>query len=317
MSLFNLDQSKETIWAMKYRPERIVDCVLPKANKAQFLGMLESGKIPNLLLSSTAPGSGKTTVALSLCKQLGYDVLFLNASLDNSIDDIRNTIIGFCSSVSLDSNPKCVLLDESDAMSQAGQAALRGVMEQFSNVSFILTCNYAQKLIEPIRSRCAHIEFKINDDERKELLKEYLKRVFFILTAEGVEFDKKAVIEFVQRYFPDFRKVLNELQRYSATGSIDLGVLSTTADSKVDGLIKAIKNREFSEARKWIGENAVDYATFYGKLYEEMYPQLDPSTIPPAILLLAKYQHMSATVVDQQLNLTACVLELMAEVSFK
>lgn len=317
MSLFNGNFEDSSIWSMKYRPSTIQECVLPKQTKDQFIGILASGKIPNLILASSTPGTGKTTSCLALCKQLGYDVLFLNASLDNSIDQMRTTITGFCSSVSLDDRPKVVFLDEADGLSQQAMASLRGVIEQHSNVSFVLTCNYVQKLIEPIRSRCAVIEFKIPDEDRKDVLKQFLTRVFHILDKESVEYDKRVIVEFVTKYFPDFRKVLNELQRYASGGPIDSGVLSSVSDAKVDTLIAAIRDREFSTARKWIGENTIDHATFYGKLYDEMYEKLEPSSIPPVILILAKYQHMSSMVADQQLNLAAAVVELMSESSFK
>lgn len=318
MSLYSLNQDESSIWNMKYRPKTIDECVLPQHTKDQFNGMLEQKRIPNLLLASPTAGTGKTTSAMALCRALGYDVLFINASLENSIDDIRNTIVGFCSSMSLDGNPKAVLLDEVEFLSQNAMASLRGVIEQHSNVSFILTCNYAQKLIEPIRSRCATIEFKIPEDERKDLLKQFLMRVFKILDSEQVEYDKKVVVEFVQKYFPDYRKVLNELQRYAAGGKIDAGILSVIGDTKTDVLLDGLKSKDFSKVRKWIGENSgLDFTTFYGKFHETLYDHIVPSSIPPAVLHLAKYQYQAAFVADQQLNLTACMLEIMAECQFK
>jgi len=318
MSIMTQDLSEASVWGIKYRPQTIQECILPVDLKTQFQKIVDTGKIPNLLLHSTQPGSGKTTSILCLCKQLGYDVLFINASLDNSIDDIRNKIVGFCSSVSLDDKPKVVFWDEADSLSLASQKGCRGLLEQYSNITFIMTCNYVGKLIEPIRSRFSTIEFKIPEDERKDLLKQFTIRVFEILDKEEVEYDKKAVLQFVSKYHPDYRKTLNELQRYSLSGCIDAGILSTIADVKVETLFTAMKERNFANARKWIGENAgVDWETFYGQLYELMYDRIEPSSIPPAILVLAKYQFQSATVADQQLNFAAAVVELMGEVQFR
>lgn len=316
MSLMTADFSDSTVWGLKYRPQSVQECILPKRVKEQFQGIVDSGKIPNLLLASPVPGIGKTTSAYAICKQLGADVLFLNASVDNSIDDVRNSIISFCSTVSMEDNLKVVFLDEFENFSTSGMLALRGVLEQYPGVSFIMTCNYVQRVIEPIRSRCSVVNFEIPEEERKDILKQVLVRVFQILDREGVQYDKKVVLEFVTKYFPDFRKVLNELQRYSIGGVIDTGVLVAIADSKLNSLVGFIKERDFSNARKWIGENNIDFATFYGKLYDEMYEGLDPSSIPETVITLAKYQHMSSSVADQQLNCAACIIELMSCTSF-
>lgn len=317
MSLMTSDFSNSTAWGLKYRPKTIQECILPKQVKEQFQKIVNTGEVLNLIFASSIPGTGKTTSAIAIAKEIGADVLFLNASVDNSIDNVRNSIISFCSTVSLDGNPKMVFLDEADHLSPQAQMALRGVMEQYSGVSFILTCNYVQRIVEPIRSRCPPIIFEIPEAEKKDILRQFLVRVFGILDNEGVEYDKKVVVEFVSKNFPDFRKILNELQRFALCGSIDAAVLSAIQDTKLSGLIDFIKNRNFSEARKWIGENNVDFSSFYGKLYDDMYSLLDASSIPETVITLAKYQHMSSTVVDQQLNCAACIIELMSCASFK
>lgn len=317
MSIMTADFSDSNVWGLKYRPQTIQECILPKQVKAQFQEMINSGKVPNLLLASPIPGIGKTTSAMAIARELNADVLFLNASLNNSIDDVRTTILNFCSTVSLEDNPKIVLMDESDQITQSAQLALRGIFEQFSGVTFILTCNYAQKIAEPIRSRCSTINFEVPEEERKDILKQFLIRIFGILDKEGVKYDRKVVVEFVNKHFPDFRKVLNELQRFAIGGDIDVSILNAVLDTKLDELVGYIKNRDFTSVRKWIGENNIDFTTFYGKLYDDMYEFLEPSSIPETVLTLAKYQHMSATVADHQLNCAACMIELMSCTSFR
>lgn len=317
MSILTSDFSNSTVWGLKYRPQTIQECILPKQVKEQFQQIVDTGEALNVIFASSIPGTGKTTSALAIAKEIGADVLFLNASVDNSIDNVRNSIISFCSTVSMEGNPKLVFLDEADHLSPAAQMALRGVIEQYSGVSFILTCNYIQRIVEPIRSRCPPVIFEIPEDERKDILRQFLIRVFQILEKEGVEYDKKVVVEFVNKNFPDFRKILNELQRFALCGKIDSSVLVAIQETKLNVLVDSIKNRNFSEARKWIGENNVDFSSFYGKLYDDIYDSLDPSSIPETVITLAKYQHMSSTVVDQQLNCAACVIELMSCASFK
>lgn len=318
MSSIGPDHSDSNVWGLKYRPKTIDECVLPAQLRTEFTKILESGKIPNLLFHTFYPGSGKTTMATILCETLGYDVLFMNASSQNSIDDIRNTVTNFCSSVSLDDKPKVVFWDESDRITSSAQDAARSIIEQFSGVTFIATCNYIRKLSDPFRSRFSEVSFKIPEEERTELLKQFIVRVFGILDKENVEYDRKVVAQFVSKYFPDYRKTLNQLQRYAMNGKIDAGILSQVADVRVDGLFDAIKHKKFSDARKWIGENTdLDWETFYGQLYEFIYDKIEPSTIPPAILILSKYQFQSSTVADQQLNFSAAVVELMSEVVFK
>ena len=318
MGVMNVDHSDASVWGNKYRPDTINDCLLPEETKKQLHKIVEKGNIGSLLFHSSQGGTGKTTSGRALCLELGYDVMFMNASMQNSIDDVRNQIMGFCSSVSLDSKPKALFLDEVDAFSIPAQKSLKGVFEEFPNMSFILTCNHVGKLLPQLKSRCSEIEFKIPEEERLSLLKAFTMRVFEILDLEGVEYDKKAVLQFVSKYHPDYRKTLNELQRYALSGCIDAGILSTIADVKVETLFVAMKERNFANARKWIGENAgIDWETFYGQLYELMYDRIEPSSIPPAILVLAKYQFQSATVADQQLNFAAAVVELMGEVVFR
>lgn len=318
MSLYTVDKTQTSAWGMKYRPDTVEECILPKETKAQIRGILDSGKLPPMLFHSSTSGSGKSSLAISICRELDADVLFMNASLDNSIDDARTTITQFCSSVSLDDKPKVVVLDEFCFSSQNMQAAVRGILEQYQNVTFIFTCNYIHKVMNAIQSRCSVIEFKIPQEERQDLLKQFIRRVFQILEAEGIEYDPKVVVQFVTKYAPDYRKTLNELQRYAQGGAIDVGILNSVADVRIDGLVAGLKNKDFGGVRKWISENSgTDWTTFYGKLYEVLYEKVQSSSIPSLVLLLAKYQYQAGQVVDQTLNFSAFCIETMGEVQFK
>lgn len=306
----------EVVWAQKYRPTTIEECILPDSTKNVFQGFVDSNTIPNLLCSSVTPGTGKTTAVLALANQTGYDTMMINASLDNGIDTVRNQIIQFSSSISFSGNRKLIILDEADQLSLNAQTALRGTMEQFSNnVSFALTCNTVQKIIEPIRSRCANIEFSINQSERAKVAKLFLNRCFEILNLEGVEYDKKVVAELVKRYFPDFRRTINEIQRLSS-GRIDAGSLSNISNS-LSLLVTAIKSSNFRDARTFVGENDIDYGPIYSDLYNALREVVVPESIPALIILLDDYQATQAMCANPEIHLLACIIKIMSECKFR
>jgi len=320
MSMLNRDPTEEILWSQKYRPQTIEETILPQSIKKQFQSMVDKQQIPNLLLSSRQPGVGKTTVALALCRQLNADVLFINASLENGIGTLRNEIVDFCSSYSLNGSRRVVLLDEADQLrADSMQPALRGVLEEYSqSTSFILTCNYPHKLIEPIRSRLTEIDFTFKQEDRIPLIKEFTLRVFDILNKEGVKYLKKVIVEFVKTSFPDFRNTLNNLQRYSANGEIDEGILIGFKNTNFEQLIEAIAKKDFKQARQWIGETPdIDFSTAYSALYDIMIDRLEGASVPQTIVTLNEYQYKNAFVVSPELNFVACVLELMAVTTFK
>lgn len=320
MSILTRDASEEKLWSQKYRPQSVDETILPKEIKEQFARMVKDGEIPNLLLASKNPGVGKTTVALALCRELDAEVLFINASLQNGIDTLRNEIVQFCSSFSMSDTKKVVLLDEGDQLSPTVQSALRGVLEEFSNsTSFIITCNFPHKIMEAIRSRLTVVDFTFGSDVKMVLAKSLVNRLFNILKAENVEFVPAVVAEIAKKNFPDFRKTLNELQRFSLNGVIDEGVLATIAsETDFDVLFTSIKQKDFKSARKWIGETPdIDYASVYSSIYNSLVPMLEGECVPQTIVTLNEYQYKNSFVVDPELNFVACVLELMAVTNFK
>lgn len=309
----------EYLWVEKYRPKVIADCVLPSAMKKTFADMVESGEVQNLLLSGGA-GCGKTTVARALCSELDSDCIVVNCSEDGNIDTLRTRIRNFASTVSMSGNRKVVILDEFDySNAQSTQPALRGFMEEFSaNCRFILTCNFKNRIIEPLHSRCTCINFQIPSKERPALAKQMLKRVKGILDEEGVSYDEKVLIELIMKHFPDFRRIINELQRYSVSGKIDVGILADLGEIKIKELVSALKAKDFTAVRKWVVENAdADSASLFRKIYESMYECFDSSSIPKLILILAEYQYKAAFVADAEINMTACLTEIMMECEFK
>ena len=306
------------LWTEKYRPQTIEDCILPKRLKEVFQQYASQKQIPNLLLTGSA-GVGKTTVAKALCQEVGCDYLVINGSDESGIDTFRVKIKNYASSMSFTGGRKVIIIDEADYLNpNSTQPALRNAIEEFaSNCSFIFTCNYKNRIIEPLHSRMAVIEFGLKNGEKMKMATEFLKKTEFILQTEKIEFDKKVVAELVTKHFPDFRRVINELQRYSQLGKIDVGVLAQVADVSITEIVKYIKDKDFGAVRKWVATNEIDPTTFFRKLYDNLYDFLKPHSIPQVILILADYQYKQAFVVDQEINTVACLIQIMAEGDFK
>lgn len=303
----------------KYRPTKIEDCVLPKSIKQMFTDIAKSGDVPNLILNGGA-GCGKTTVAKALCNELGIDYLFVNASEDSGIDVLRTRIRNFASTVALGGGKKVVILDEADYLNpQSTQPALRGFIEEFAvNCRFIMTCNFKSRIIEPLHSRCTVIDFKIPAKEKPTLAQEFLARAKFVMDAEGIQYDEKVVAQLIVKNFPDFRKVLNLIQRYSVSGSIDSGILATSSDITVKSLIDAMRKKDFNAIRKWAVDNSdKEMAGIFRRIYDALQDNIEPSSIPQAVLILSEYQYKSAFVADQEINLVACCLMLASDCAFK
>jgi len=314
------NQSAEFLWVEKYRPQKISDCILPDALKKTFQAIVDSGEMHNMLLTGTA-GLGKTTVARALCNELDLDYILINGSEESGIDVLRNKIKQFASSISLtNSGPKVVILDEADYLNpQSTQPALRGFIEEFSNnCRFILTCNFKNRIIEPLHSRCAVIEFNTSKKDMAGLAAKFMTRLENILSNENVKFDKKVIAELIMRYAPDWRRVLNECQRYSSSGQIDTGVLSNLSDVNISALMKALKEKDFKTMRAWVVNNIdLEPAAIFRKVYDNAVDFAKPQSVPQVILILAEYQYKDAFVADHELNLVACMTELMASVEWK
>ena len=311
----------EFLWVEKYRPKTIEECILPAQTKKTFLDFLDKGEVPNLLLSGPA-GCGKTTVAKALCNQLGVDVYVINGSDEGRfLDTVRNNAKNFASTVSLtsDSKHKVIIIDEADNTTPDVQLLLRASIEEFSgNCRFIFTCNYKNKIIEPLHSRCAVVEFGIQGKLKQEIAAAFFGRLVSILEQEKIEADKKVLAELINKHFPDWRRVLNECQRYSVGGKIDSGILAHFSDVKVNDLIKNLKEKNFAEVRKWCVNNLDnDPSVLLRRIYDSLYNTLVPSSIPAAVLILAKYQYQIAFVADQEINMLACLTEIMVECNFK
>jgi len=307
------------LFVEKYRPKTVEECILPESIKKTFREIVKSGEPQNLLLAGKA-GTGKTSVAKALCSDLDCDYIMINCSEDGNIDTLRNKIRTFASTVSLNERPKVVILDEFDYSNASSiQPALRGAIEEFAkNCRFILTCNYKNRIIEPIHSRCTVIEFSIPAKDKPKMAKEFMKRCEDILKAEKVEYDPKVLSELIIKFFPDFRRVLNELQRYSVSGKIDVGILADTKNQKITDLMGFMKSKDFSSARKWVAGNMDNsQIDLFRAIYDGLYENLSPSCIPQAILILAEYQYRAAFVADQEINTAACVVELMMSCEFK
>ena len=309
----------EILWVEKYRPYTIGDSILPSELKQTFQQFVDNGDCPNLLLSGSA-GCGKTTVAKAMLEQLGCTYMMINGSEESGIDVLRNKIKNFASTVSMDGKRKYVILDEADYLNpQSTQPALRGFIEEFSkNCGFILTCNFKNRLIQPLHSRCSVVDFVIPNEQKPKLASRFFARVGDILNKENIEFEPKAVAELMNKFFPDWRRVLNELQRYSASGKIDAGVLVNLSEENINELITSLKEKEFTNVRRWIVNNLDnDPVRIFRRVYDSLYDNLDGSTIPHAVVILAEYQYKSAFVSDQEINLLACMTELMGQVKFK
>jgi len=310
--------SNDFLWCEKHRPKTIEDCVLPEGLKKTFQEIVDSGNIPNCLFTGSA-GLGKTTVAKALCNELGLDYMFINASEEGNIDTLRSKIRQFASTVSLQGGMKVVILDEADYLNaQSTQPALRGFMESFSsNCRFILTCNFKNRIIEPIHSRCSVYEFNTTKKDMASLAAVFFERMKHILESENIQYDVKAVADLIIKYAPDWRRVINECQRYSISGKIDAGVLDNVSDASYDALFKALKGKNFKEMRGWVVNNidAEPTAIFRG-LYDRMSGRVSPQSIPALVLILADYQYKNAFVADRELNLVACMTEILSNVEF-
>lgn len=311
--------SNQYLWCEKYRPQTIEECILPESMKKTFREFIDSGELPNFLFCGGA-GVGKTTVAKALCNEIGAEYLFINGSEESGIDVLRNKIKSFASSVSLTDSKKVVILDEADYLNaNSTQPALRGFIEEFSNnCRFIFTCNFKNRIIEPLHSRCAVVEFKIDNSEKPRIAGNFFKRVKTILQTEGVEADMQVVAELITKYFPDYRRILNELQRYSVSGTIDAGILVNLGDESYVELIKNLKAKNFTEVRKWVGKNSdVESTELFRRMYDKAVDYLEQGSIPQLVLILADYQYKAAFVADREINTMAALTEIMAQLKFK
>lgn len=310
---------EEFLWTEKYRPQKVKDCILPDRIKNVFQEYVNTKTIPNLMLTGTA-GVGKTTVAVAMCEEIGLNHLFINSSDERGIDTLRTRIKGYASTISLTGGRKVIILDEADYITPEAQAALRGAIEEFSNnCSFIFTCNFKSRLIEALHSRCSVIDFALQGDEKPKMAAAFFNRISEILDIEGISYEKNVLIEITKKYFPDYRRTLNELQRYSTNGNIDSGVLAQVSSVRnIQDLIRHLKDKNFSDMRKWVVVNSdLDPIRIYRKIYDSLYEYMKPESIPQAVVILAKYQYQSAFVADQEINLVACLTELMIDCEVK
>lgn len=305
------------VWEQRFRPTSVIDTILPDTTKKMIQDVISSGNIPNFLFAGTS-GTGKTTAARAIAHQLGADLLFINASLDSGIDTLRTTITQFVSTVSFTDSKKIVLLDECDHLSNSTQPALRGFMDEFSsNAIFIFTCNHKSRIIDALLSRLMVVDFKFAKEEKISAAKQMLIRCCNILDQESVKYDKSAVAALVQKNFPDFRKTLVELQRYSASGQIDSGIVAISNDSNMSELFTFIKGKDFTKCRQWVTNNSLDSATFYRGIYDKMLPELIPQSVPTLILQINEFQHQATSSVDLEINQIAFIINVMRDAQFK
>jgi DNA polymerase III delta prime subunit len=310
---------QEYLWVEKYRPQKIDDCILPKNLKETFKQFVQTGELPNFLFCGTA-GVGKTTVAKALCNEIGAEYLLINGSEESGIDVLRTKIKSFASTVSLTDSKKVVILDEADYLNpNSTQPALRAFIEEFSNnCRFIFTCNYKNRIIEPLHSRCAVVDFKIENNEKQEIAAAFFKRTMGILKQENIEADQKVVAELVTKHFPDWRRVLNELQRYSVSGKIDSGILLNVTEESFKQLVNNLKEKNYTEVRKWVAKNGdSDTINIFRQLYDTASANMEAASIPQLVLILADYQYKAAFVADHELNLMAALTEVMAQCKMK
>ena len=310
-------RDNEYLWVEKYRPRNLNDCILPEEQKRVFKEFIEKGEIQNMLLCG-GPGMGKTTVARAVCEELETDYMIINGSEESGIDVLRTKIKQFASTMSFSGKTKVVILDEADYLNpNSTQPALRGFIEEFSkNCRFILTCNFKNRIIQPLHSRCAVIEFKYDKKEKASIAAQVLKRLGFILSNEGISFDNKVLASLILKYFPDYRRIINELQRYSAAGTIDEGILARVGEVNTSELINALKSKDWKAMRSWVVNNIDnDPPAIFRKIYDDILDKVQ--TVPQLVLILADYQYKAAFVADQEINLVACLTEIMATVEFK
>ena len=305
------------LWTEKYRPQTVDDCILPDRLKQPFQEYVNQKQIPNLLLAGGA-GVGKTTIAKAMCNEIGCDFMVINGSDESGIDTFRTKIKNYASSMSLTGGRKVIIIDEADYLNpNSTQPALRNAIEEFaSNCSFIFTCNYKNRIIEPLHSRCAVIDFGLKNGEKAKMASAFFKRTQSILQSEKIDADEKVLAELIKKHFPDFRRVLNELQRYSQFGKIDTGILVQIADISVDELSKHIVAKDFGAIRKWVSSHEIDNTSLFRKLYDTLSDTLKPSSVPQAVVILADYQYKAAFVADQEINTVACLTELMVNCEF-
>ena len=310
--------SDEFLWVEKYRPRKIEDCILPERLKSIFRQYVESESIPNLMLTGSA-GVGKTTVAKAMCDEIGVNHLYVNSSEERGIDTLRTKIKSYASTISLTGGRKVIILDEADYLTPEAQAALRGMIEQFSNnCTFIFTCNFKSRLIDALHSRCSVVDFTLVGDEKKEMAVQFFKRLQTILDDEGVKYEKPVLAKIVDKYFPDYRRTLNELQRYSNAGTIDAGIVSQLSDvRKIGELVTSLRGKDFGSMRKWVVANSdIDPTRVYRKIYDSLFEFFKSESIPQAVVILARYQYQAAFVADQEINLVACLTELMVDCEY-
>ena len=307
------------LWVEQYRPKTVDECILPKTLKTQLQSYVDKQDISNLILSG-GPGVGKTTAARAMLEQIGATYMFINGSEESGIDVLRTKIKNFASTVSLDGGRKYLILDEADYLNpQSTQPALRGFIEEFhQNCGFILTCNYKNKLIAPLHSRCGVVDFTIPKSEKASLAHQFFQRAISILQENEIKYNKKVVAELINNHFPDWRRILNELQRYSVSGQIDAGILVNLGEKSIKELMGMMKNKEFTNVRKWVVENIDnDPDTLFRAVYDNLYEYLDSSTIPHVVVILGEYQYKNAFVADAEINMVACLTEIMARGKFK
>jgi DNA polymerase III delta prime subunit len=305
------------LWTEKYRPQTVESCILPERLKKPFQEYVNQKTIPNLLLSG-GPGVGKTTVAKAMCNEIGCDFLVINGSDESGIDTFRTKIKHYASAMSFDGNRKVIIIDEADYLNpNSTQPALRNAIEEFAgNCSFIFTCNFKNRIIDPLHSRCAVIDFGMKNGEKEKMASQFFKRTQEILQSEKIEFDKAVVAELVKKHFPDFRRVVNELQRYSKFGEINQGILAQITSTKISDIVKHIAAKDFGSIRKWAATEDIDPTTVFRMIYDNMYDILKPNSIPKAVCILADYQYKNAFVADPEINMVACLTELMVECEF-
>ena len=308
---------KEFLFVEKYRPQTIEDCILPEGLKETFQKIVEKGELPNMMFTGSA-GVGKTTVARALCNELDLDYMLINGSEDGNIDTLRGKIKQFASTVSLQGGQKVVILDEADYLNpQSTQPALRGFIEEFSsNCRFILTCNFKNRIIDPLHSRCSIYEFNLGN--KAEMAQAFMARLQFILDSEHIIYDNAVIAELIMKYIPDWRRVINECQRYGMSGHIDTGILVTLSESSVAGLMEDLKTKNFKKMRKWVTDNIdVESSKLFRLIYDNMSTYVEPSSIPQLVLILADYSYKDSFVADHELNVVACMTEIMSQINFK